>query len=181
VLDLTTTELADELVGGILSAGPGRLEAAGRRGIPQVVSVGALDMVNFGPRETVPEKFAGRRFHVHNPSVTLMRTTPAENAALGARMAEVLRHARGPVVVLFPRRGVSALDAPGGPFHDPEADAALLNALADGLSGHARVRVEVRDEHINDPSFADAAARTLLDLLRPSLPDEGSHVPRNAQ
>jgi uncharacterized protein (UPF0261 family) len=166
VLDLTTTELADELVGGILSAGPDRLEAAGRRGLPQVVSVGALDMVNFGPRETVPERFAGRRFHAHNPTVTLMRTTPAENAALGARMAAILGRAAGPTVVLIPRGGVSALDAPGGPFHDPEADAALFGALAAGLAAHPRVRLVVRAEHINDPAFADAGAAMLLELLK---------------
>jgi uncharacterized protein (UPF0261 family) len=171
VLDLTTTELADELVGGILSAGPERLEAAGKRGIPQVVSVGALDMVNFGPEATVPERFAGRRFHAHNPMVTLMRTTPAENAALGARMAEVLGRATGPTAVLVPRGGVSALDVPGGPFFDPEADAALFGALAAGLEGHPRVRLVWRDEHINDPAFADAAARMLLDLLPPAPPD----------
>jgi uncharacterized protein (UPF0261 family) len=165
VLDLTTTELADELVGGILSAGPDRLEAAGRKGIPQVVSVGALDMVNFGPRETVPERFAGRRFHVHNPSVTLMRTTAEENAAVGARMASILRRAAGPVVVLIPERGVSALDAPGQPFHDPDADRALFGALREGLAGSSQVRVETRDEHINDPEFADTAARALARLL----------------
>jgi uncharacterized protein (UPF0261 family) len=124
-------------------------------------------MVNFGPRETVPEVFAGRLFHVHNPSVTLMRTTPDENAEIGERMAGVLRRASGPVVVLIPSRGVSALDAPGKPFHDPRADDALFRALADGLSGHPGVRVEFRDEHINDRSFAEAAARTLLGLLAP--------------
>jgi uncharacterized protein (UPF0261 family) len=166
VLDLTTTELADELVGGILSAGPDRLEAAGRAGIPQVVSVGALDMVNFGPRATVPERFSGRRLHQHNPSVTLMRTTAPENAALGARMAEILGRARGPVVVLLPRKGLSALDAPGQPFHDPEADAALFEALESGLAGASGVRVLFRDEHINDPAFADAAARAMLELLQ---------------
>jgi uncharacterized protein (UPF0261 family) len=165
VLDLTTTELADELVGGIFSAGPDRLEAAGRKGIPQVVSVGALDMVNFGPPATVPERFAGRLFHAHNPSVTLMRTTPAENAALGARMAEILGRASGPTVVMIPRGGVSALDAPGRPFHDPEADAALFSAMADGLAGHPRVRMVVRDEHINDPDFAEAAARALMEMM----------------
>src|SRR5262249_47696185 len=122
VLDITTTELADELVGGILSAGPDRLEAARRRGVPQVVSLGPLDMVNFGPIATVPERFAGRTLHVHNPTVTLMRTTPAENAALGARIAGVLGRATGPAVVLIPEGGVSALDAPGKPFYDPEAD-----------------------------------------------------------
>jgi uncharacterized protein (UPF0261 family) len=179
VLDLTTTELADELVGGILSAGPERLEAGVRRGIPQVVSVGALDMVNFGPRATVPERFAGRLFHVHNPSVTLMRTTPEENAALGRRMAEVLGRAEAPLVVLIPRGGVSALDAPGQPFHDPVADAALFGALAAGLAGHRRVELVFRDEHINDPAFSAAAASSLLKLLSTSHshPVEGGHVP----
>ena len=170
VLDLTTTELADELVGGVLSAGPDRLEAAGRRGMPQVVSVGALDMVNFGPIGTVPERFAGRKLHVHNPNVTLMRTTPEENAALGARMAEILGRSRGKTVVLIPRGGVSALDAPGQPFHDPAADAALFRALTDGLAGHPRVQVVLRDEHINDPAFADAAARALLRLMKEAEP-----------
>ncbi|MEO6810205.1 MAG: GNAT family N-acetyltransferase [Isosphaeraceae bacterium] len=164
VLDLTTTELADELVGGVLSAGPDRLEAAGRRGIPQVVSVGALDMVNFGPMDTVPERFKGRSLHAHNPNVTLMRTTAEENARLGARIAEVLTRARGPTVVLIPRGGVSALDAPGRPFHDPGADAALFQALETGLAG-SRVVLIFRDEHINDPAFADLAARTLLGLM----------------
>jgi uncharacterized protein (UPF0261 family) len=165
VLDLTTTELADELVGGVLSAGPDRLEAAGRHGVPQVVSLGALDMVNFGPRSTVPERFAGRRFHQHNPSVTLMRTTPEENEALGRRMAEILGRARGPVVVLIPRRGLSALDAPGQPFHDPKADDALFSTLSAGLSAQSHVRLESRDEHLNDPSFARAAARAMMGLL----------------
>lgn len=166
VLDLTTTELADELVGGILSAGPDRLKAAVSKGIPQVVSVGALDMVNFGPRETVPERFAGRTLHVHNPSVTLMRTTPDENAALGARIASALRFATAPTVVLIPERGVSALDRPGQPFHDPEADQALFRAIASGLADSSHVRVESRDEHINDASFADTAAQTLARLLK---------------
>jgi len=171
LLDLTTTELADELVGGVLSAGPERLEAGVRRGIPQVVSVGALDMVNFGPRTTVPERFEGRLFHVHNPSVTLMRTTSEENAALGRRMAAVLAGAQAPLVVLIPRRGVSALDAPGQPFHDPLADAALFEALTAGLAGHAWVQLVVRDEHINDPGFADAAVEHLLQLLAQTHPN----------
>jgi uncharacterized protein (UPF0261 family) len=165
LLDLTTTELADELVGGVLSAGPERLEAGIRARIPQVVSTGALDMVNFGPRSTVPERFAGRLFHVHNPSVTLMRTTAEENAELGRRMASVLDRANAPMVLLIPLRGVSALDAPGQPFHEPAADAALFEVLTRGLDGHPWVRVVVRDEHINDPAFADAAAAELLTLL----------------
>jgi N-acetylglutamate synthase-like GNAT family acetyltransferase len=164
VLDLTTTELADELVGGVLSAGPDRLEAAGRRGIPQVVSLGALDMVNFGPMASVPERFQGRTLHAHNPNVTLMRTNPEENARLGARIAEILVRARGPAVLLIPRGGLSALDAPGQPFHDPNADAALFQALETGLAG-SKVTLISREEHINDPAFADLAARTLLALM----------------
>ncbi len=174
LLDLTTTELADELVGGTLSAGPDRLEAATRRGLPQVVSVGALDMVNFGPRATVPDRFTGRHFHAHNPNVTLMRTTPEENRALGRRIAAKLGRATGPVVVLLPLRGVSALDAPGLPFHDPEADAALFTEITAGLAGLANVRVVAREEHINDPDFANATADCLLELMgRPGTLREG--------
>ena len=165
LLDLTTTELADELVGGTLSAGPDRLLAAARRGLPQVVSVGALDMVNFGPRATVPDRFAGRLFHAHNPNVTLMRTTAEENRRIGRHIAGALRQAAGPVVVLLPLRGVSALDAPGMPFFDPVADAALFDAIREGLVGAERVRVVARDEHINDPAFADAVADRLLELM----------------
>jgi uncharacterized protein (UPF0261 family) len=122
-------------------------------------------MVNFGPVPTVPERFAHRKFHVHNPSVTLMRTTPEENAALGARIVEVLSKATAPIVLMIPLRGVSALDAPGKHFHDPQADDTLFSTLVKGLSGHPAVRLDVRDEHINDPTFADAAAQTLLELL----------------
>jgi len=165
VLDLTTTELADEHVGGILSAGPERLEAAGRAGVPQVVSVGALDMVNFGPRETVPERFAHRKFHVHNANVTLMRTTPDESAAIGARMAEILGRSKGPTVVILPLGGVSAIDVPGGPFYDPEADAVLFGAIRKRLSGSLNVQIIERPEAINDPALADLAAETLLELL----------------
>ncbi len=166
VLDLTTTELADELAGGILSAGPDRLEAAGRVGLPQVVSVGALDMVNFGPLETVPDRYRGRKLHIHNPNVTLMRTTAAECAILGQRMAEILSRANGPVVVLIPRGGVSALDLPGQPFHDPEADARLFDALEAGLSGASHVEVIVRDEHINETSFAERAVLELNNRMQ---------------
>jgi uncharacterized protein (UPF0261 family) len=173
VLDLTTTELADELVGGILSAGPDRLEAAGNRGVPQVVSLGALDMVNFGPMSSVPERFRGRTFHVHNEAVTLMRTTPEENAALGARIAAVLGRSTGPTAMLVPRGGVSAIDAPGSPFFDPAADTALFDALGHGLSDYPAVRLIWRDEHINDPAFAEAAANTLIGLM--------SKAPREAR
>lgn len=165
VLDITTTELADELVGGVLSAGPERLEAAAKRGVPQVVSVGALDMVNFGPKATVPERFNGRTFHVHNPTITLMRTTKDENRALGRRLGEAVAQATGPAVVLIPRAGVSALDSPGKPFHDPEADEALFQAVRDAVPASSSTRVIMREEHINDASFAETAANTLLELM----------------
>ncbi len=132
VLDLTTTELADELVGGVLSAGPDRLSAAGAAGVPQVVSLGALDMVNFGPRDTVPARFEGRLFFVHNATVTLMRTTRDESAELGRRVAAKLVAASGPTVLMVPRGGVSALDAHGQPFGDVDADQALFDAVSDG-------------------------------------------------
>ena len=167
VLDLTTTELADELVGGILSAGPGRLLAATRRKVPQVVSVGALDMVNFGPPSTVPDRFAGRLFHRHNESVTLMRTTAEENAKLGQVIGEVLSHAEADVVVMLPLGGVSALDAPGMPFHDPEADAALFAAIHEALDGHPNVTVVDRPYHINDPTFALQCALALRMVMSP--------------
>jgi uncharacterized protein (UPF0261 family) len=163
VLDLTTTELADDLVGGVLSAGPDRLEAAGRRGIPQVVSLGALDMVNFGPRETMPPEFAGRNLYVHNPSVTLMRTTPEECAELGRRIAAKLSAATGPVALYLPLRGVSAIDMVGGPFADPAADEALFAAVRDGLAPH--VELHEIDTDINDPGFARAMAARLDEFL----------------
>lgn len=165
VLDLTTTELADEHIGGVLSAGPDRLEAAGRAGVPQVVSLGALDMVNFGPIATVPERFQNRKLHVHNANVTLMRTTAAENAELGSWIATKLRDAHGPTALIIPQGGVSAIDAPGRPFWDPVADAALVGALEQGLAGDHPVSVVHRDEHINDPAFAEAAVMTLLALM----------------
>jgi uncharacterized protein (UPF0261 family) len=163
VLDLTTTELADDLVGGVLSAGPHRLEAAGRLGVPQVVSLGALDMVNFGPRDTVPPAFAGRHLHVHNPTVTLMRTTPEECAELGRRLAAKLSAATGPVALFVPLRGVSAMSGEGGPFADPAADAALLAGFREGLAPH--VEVHEIDAHINDPAFAEAMAARLDEFL----------------
>jgi uncharacterized protein (UPF0261 family) len=163
VADVTTTEWCDELVGGILSAGPERLGAAGAMGIPQVVSVGALDMVNFGPRATVPDRFRDRLLHVHNPSVTLMRTTAAECTQLGEIIAARLNAANGPTTILLPLRGVSALDGEGQPFHDAEADAALFEALRRSV-GPAVSLIEL-DLHINDPAFADAIADRLLATL----------------
>jgi uncharacterized protein (UPF0261 family) len=160
VVDVTTTELCDELVGGVLSAGPERLEAAGRRGVPQVVSCGALDMVNFGPLETVPEKFRSRNLYVHNESVTLMRTTAEESAQLGEILAAKLNGSTGPVTLLLPLRGLSMLDREGQPFFDPAANAALFDALR----SHAGPGVELveLDCHLNDPEFADALADRFL-------------------
>ncbi|MFE6060344.1 Tm-1-like ATP-binding domain-containing protein [Streptomyces sp. NPDC056431] len=164
VLDLTTTELADELVGGVLSAGPSRLTAAGAMGIPQVVAPGALDMVNFGPAATVPERFVERRLLIHNATVTLMRTTAREMADLGAVLGRKLRTARGPAEVFWPLRGVSAVDVADGPFADPEADRSGLDALRAAVRG-GEVRVHELDAHINDPSFAVAMADRLHQLI----------------
>jgi uncharacterized protein (UPF0261 family) len=159
VLDATTTELADELVGGVLSAGPDRLEAAGQMGIPQVVSLGALDMVNFGPVETVPAHFDQRQLYRHNPNVTLMRTTPEENAELGRILARKLNAARGPVILFIPLKGVSSIAAAGQAFFDPEADAALLDTLRKYLD--PRIDVRELETDINDPAFATAMAEAL--------------------
>lgn len=163
VLDITTTELADELAGGVMSAGPHRLEAAGSKGIPQVVCPGAIDMVNFGPLDSVPDKYRQRRLYVHNPNITLMRTTPEECAELGRITAEKLNRAKGPAVFIMPLRGVSAIDAPGQPFAWKEAGARYLENLKRNLS--SRVRLMEVDAHINDDEFARCTAQTLLDML----------------
>lgn len=163
-LDITTTEWCDEVVGGVLTAGPDRLGAAARKGIPQVVSVGALDMVNFGAEDSVPARFSGRKLYRHNPSVTLMRTTPTECQAIGTRIGEQLARATGPVTVLLPLKGVSMLDAEGQPFHDPNADRALFDSLR--RSAGPKVTTRELDLHINDDAFADALADAMLDLLR---------------
>jgi uncharacterized protein (UPF0261 family) len=171
ILDLTTTELADELVGGVLSAGPDRLEAAGRLGLPHVVAPGALDMVNFGPPETVPERFRSRTFYQHNPTVTLMRTTVEENAELGRIIGRKLRAATGAVTVLLPLAGVSALDREGQPFGDPEARNAFRRELKAALGD--QVRCLELDCHINDPEFAERAARELLAMIGGPLESSG--------
>ena len=161
VLDLTTTEWADEVVGGILAAGPQRLEAAGRAGLPQVLSLGATDMVNFGPLHAVPERFRRRCLYEHTAASTLLRVAPDEAARIGAAIGGKLRAATGPTTVLIPARGVSALDVAGGPFDDPRARAALADALRAQLAG-TRVRVEEHDLHINDAAFADHLADHVL-------------------
>lgn len=160
VCDLTTTELADDLVGGVLSAGPHRLEMAGSVGLPQVVSLGALDMVNFGPEDTVPEKFAGRNLLVHNPTVTLMRTTGEEMQQLGLSIGRKLAGANGPTELFIPLAGVSAVDVEGAPFHDAEADSLLFAALRGELEG-SDVTLHELDMAINDKGFGAAMADAL--------------------
>ena len=162
VLDITTTELADELVGGTLTAGPTRLTAAGKRGVPQVISVGALDMVNFGPPATVPEKFKDRLFYQHNPTVTLMRTTPDENRQLGEEIGRKAASATGPTSILIPLRGVSAIDQTGKPFDDPTARQALYDGIR---STHGVTELIELDHHINAPEFAAVAANKLIEML----------------
>ncbi len=164
ILDVTTTELADELVGGVLSAGTDRLEAAGALGLPQVVSLGALDMVNFGPRESVPEKFADRNLYVHNPTITLMRTTPDECRELGRQIGRKLSAASGPTVLYIPLGGVSAIAVEGQVFYDAAADAALLDGLHETLGPN--VEVHELDADINDPAFALATANRLHELIQ---------------
>lgn len=163
VLDVTTTEWADELCGGFLGAGPARLEAAARGGVPAIVAPGCLDMVNFFAPETVPAKFAGRTFYKHNPQVTLMRTNAAECAQLGQILAEKVNLSTGPVTVLLPLRAISIISAPGQPFHDPAADAALFAAI----KAHVRpdIRVIEVDAAINDAAFAEACAQSLIGQL----------------
>lgn len=164
VLDVTTTEWADELVGGVLSAGPARLEAAAKAGVPAIVAPGCLDMVNFLAPETVPAKFKGRNFYQHNPQVTLMRTTPEECRLLGKIIAEKLNLSAGPVRVLVPWKGISVISAPGQKFYDPEADRALFESLKSNL--RADIEVTEMDCNINDPPFAEACARALLENIR---------------
>lgn len=163
VLDITTTELCDRLVGGVLAAGPERLEVAGRHGLPQVVSLGALDMVNFGARDTVPPQFEERNLYVHNPSVTLMRTTPEECAELGRIIVGKLSGARGPVSLFVPLKGVSAIDVEGGPFYDAAADEALFEALRANLSDN--VELHELEHNINDPEFAQAMVDKLIEYV----------------
>jgi uncharacterized protein (UPF0261 family) len=178
VLDVTTTELADELVGGYLTAGRERLTAAGAAGIPQVVSVGALDMVNFFAPETVPAKFSGRLFHKHNASVTLMRTNAMESAQLGVEIGTKLKNAKGRRAIFLPTRGVSAIDRTGAPFDDPTA----RRSLYDNVKANAGdVPVVELDLHINDAAFADAMADRLLEFMDVKPRAAKSKSPRPAR
>ncbi|MEO7007976.1 MAG: Tm-1-like ATP-binding domain-containing protein, partial [Caldimonas sp.] len=156
VIDVTTTEIADEVAGGVFSAGPQRLDAIARRGVPYVGSCGALDMINFGAFDTVPEKYKGRLINKHNDNITLLRTTPAENVAIGRFIAAKLNAMQGPVRFLLPMGGVSAIDAPGQPFWSPESDAALFNAIEQDFKTTPTRRLVKRPEHINDLAFAQA-------------------------
>lgn len=163
VFDITTTEWADQIVGGVMAAGEDRLEAAARAGIPAVVAPGCVDMVNFWAPETVPAIFSDRRFYRHTPDVTLMRTTPEENARIGQVLAGKVNMSTGPVAMFLPLRGVSVVSAEGGPFHWPEADAALFDAIRDNL--RSGIELHELDCTINDPAFAEAASARLLEFL----------------
>lgn len=164
VVDVTTTEVCDHLMGGVFSAGEERLDALARSGLPYVGSCGALDMVNFGASDTVPEHYRGRTLYVHNPQVTLMRTTAEENRAMGEWIGRKLNAFAGPVRFLLPEGGVSALDAPGQPFHDPAADAALFNALERTVEQSDHRRLIRLPHHINDPAFAEALVRAFREI-----------------
>ena len=165
VLDLTTTEWCDQVVGGVLAAGPDRCAAAATCGVPAVVSVGACDMVNFGPWDTVPAQFAGRNLYKHNPTVTLMRTTAEECAEIGRQIAEKVNLSTGPCAVMLPLRGVSMIDAEGQPFCGPDEDEALFDALRHGITP-GRAEIVEMDAHVNDDEFAIAAAQKLIDLMK---------------
>ena len=165
VFDITTTEWCDQLMGGNMAAGDQRLEAAAHNGIPQVVSVGALDMVNFGPVSTVPGKYDGRNFYKHNPTVTLMRTTVEENRELGIAIAEKLNMCRSKAALLLPLKGVSMIDVPGQAFYGPEEDAMLFKTLKENISNPLVEVIEV-DANINDVEFSNIAAQKLTELLK---------------
>lgn len=164
VIDITTTEVADLLCGGVLPARPDRLDCIARTGVPYVGSVGACDMVNFWAPDTVPDRYQDRLFYRHNANVTLMRTTPAECAAIGTWIADKLNRCDGPVHVLLPLGGVSALDVPGGAFWDPVADAALFDALDSGLQHTASRRLTRLAHHINDDAFAEAVLAAFAEI-----------------
>ncbi|MFO1444808.1 Tm-1-like ATP-binding domain-containing protein [Bacillus sp. Bva_UNVM-123] len=164
VLDITTTEWADELMGGVLNAGPNRLEAAAKNKVPQVVSVGALDMVNFGPFDSVPQRYEGRNFYKHNPTVTLMRTTMEENEQLGKVIAEKLNMAKGNTALFLPLKGLSGIDVEGQPFYGPEEDKKLFNTLKENVD-KAKVEVIEMNTDINNKAFAEAAAEKLVQFI----------------
>jgi len=163
-IDVTTTEVCDHLMGGVLSAGEDRLGAFARTRIPYVGSVGALDMVNFGAMETVPEKYKNRKLYVHNPQVTLMRTTPEENTLMGEWIGKKLNAMTGPVRFLLPLKGVSMIDAPGQAFSWPEADEALFAALERTVEQTGTRRLVKLPLHVNDPEFAAALVENFREI-----------------
>ena len=166
VIDVTTTEVADHVVGGIFAALPSRFDAILQKRIPFVLSLGAMDMVNFAARDTVPAKFEARKFHIHNPQITLMRTTPEENRRCAQFMASKLNRATSPWTLLIPENGVSALDAEGGPFWHPEADAVLFSELESAIEQQPGRQIRRLPLHINDPQFAQELVRAFLELAR---------------
>jgi uncharacterized protein (UPF0261 family) len=182
VLDVTTTEVADHVIGGILPCGPDRFDVILQAKVPFVISLGALDMVNFGEPSTVPERLRDRLFHRHNPQVTLMRTTPQENRECARWIAAKLNRAVGPFAVLIPEKGISAIDAPGQPFFDPEADAALFDELESAIQWNADRRLVRIPLHINEPQFARTLVESFLSQYRfagrvlpvPASSDEGT-------
>jgi uncharacterized protein (UPF0261 family) len=163
VMDMTLAEIGAHLVGGLHDAGPDRLATAGALGLPQVIVPGAADTIVLPPRDQVPERFAGRTLNFHNPTMTTMRTSVDENAAIARFMADKLNQARGPVVVALPLGGLSTIDRPGKIFYDPAANAALFDTLRAALS--PAVRVVESAHHLDDPEFAQLAARLMLELL----------------
>lgn len=164
VIDVTTTAVADEVVGGVLACGPHRFDAILDARVPYVLSVGALDMVNFGAKETVPAKFQGRTLHAHNAQVTLMRTTAEENRQFARWIANKLNRSTSLLTLLIPERGLSTIDAPGQPFHDPHADAALFEELERSVEQTEQRRIKRLPLHINDPAFAAALVAEFLSL-----------------
>jgi uncharacterized protein (UPF0261 family) len=169
VIDVSTTEIADEIVGGALSAGPTRLDVFARRTVPYVGSCGALDMVNFGAWESVPERFKARKLHRHNPTVTLMRTTVLESRAIGEFVAAKLNAMRGPLRFLIPEGGVSAIDSPGQPFHDPEADRALFASIEQHFRSGSDRKLQRLPLHNNDEAFADALVASWREVSRTTV------------
>lgn len=165
LIDITTTEIADELVGGVLSAGPERLDVLAKHPVPYVGSVGALDMVNFWAPETVPDKFPDRQFYHHNPNVTLMRVAEDESARIGRWIGNKLNRCDGPIRLLLPEKGISALDIEGGPFWNPASNAALFEALHATVQQNDRRRIMNVPHHINDPAFSAAVVETYLEII----------------
>lgn len=176
VLDVSTTEIADEIAGGTLSAGPTRMDVFARHALPYVGSCGALDMANFGAWDTVPERFKNRRLYRHNPNVTLMRTTEDDCRAIGQFIATKLNAMRGPVRFLIPEGGVSAIDKPGAPFHDPAANRVLFDAISTGFAPTASKKLVRLPHHINDDAFAQALAAAWHDIAPADLTTGTPHA-----